>query len=167
LLVALYRFPNCKTAKSEGVSLNQLINLAVAEKISALRTEEFFRERRPRANVEKARKILKRAGKEAARESDEISKFSSTEHRDDFDPFEDRLALRVIHPVAEKPSHYAISTASSRLMPANVCGDAARMIGRVAGPISLARVSLLNGRVSPRLSPGAGNGVRGGNRRSG
>lgn len=31
-----------KTAKSEGVSLNQLINLAVAEKISALRTEDFF-----------------------------------------------------------------------------------------------------------------------------
>jgi|ERR1035437_1202668 hypothetical protein len=32
-----------KTAESEGVSLNQLINLAVAEKLSALRTEEFFR----------------------------------------------------------------------------------------------------------------------------
>jgi hypothetical protein len=31
-----------KTAKSEGVSLNQLINLAVAEKVSVLRTEEFF-----------------------------------------------------------------------------------------------------------------------------
>ena len=39
----------CKTAESEGVSLNQLINLAVAEKISALRTEEFFRERGARA----------------------------------------------------------------------------------------------------------------------
>jgi len=61
-----------KTAKSEGISLNQLINLAVAEKISALRTEEFFRERGARANVRKARKILKRAGKEAPREGDEI-----------------------------------------------------------------------------------------------
>jgi predicted HicB family RNase H-like nuclease len=29
-----------KTAESEGVALNQLINVAVAEKISALRTEE-------------------------------------------------------------------------------------------------------------------------------
>jgi len=62
-----------KTAESEGISLNQLINLAVAEKISALRTEEFFRERGARANVKKARKILRRAGKEAPRVGDEIS----------------------------------------------------------------------------------------------
>jgi hypothetical protein len=61
-----------KTAESEGISLNQLINLAVAEKISVLRTEEFFRERGTRANVKKARKILKRAGKEAPRKGDEI-----------------------------------------------------------------------------------------------
>ena len=61
-----------KTAKSEGISLNQLINLAVAEKISALRTEEFFRDRGARANTNKARKILKRVGKESPREGDEI-----------------------------------------------------------------------------------------------
>jgi hypothetical protein len=51
-------------ALGQRVQLNQLINLAVAEKISALLTEEFFRERRARANVRKARKILKRAGEE-------------------------------------------------------------------------------------------------------
>jgi hypothetical protein len=61
-----------KTAESEGVSLNQLINLAVAEKISALRTEEFFRERGARANIKKARKILKRTGKEPPQKGDEI-----------------------------------------------------------------------------------------------
>jgi hypothetical protein len=61
-----------KTAESEGISLNQLINLAVAEKISVLRTEDFFRERGARANVKKARKILKRAGTEAPREGDEL-----------------------------------------------------------------------------------------------
>ena len=61
-----------KTAKSEGISLNQLINLAVAEKISALRTEDFFRERGARARPNKARKILKRAGNEPPREGDEI-----------------------------------------------------------------------------------------------
>ncbi len=60
------------TAESEGIFLNQLINLGVAEKISALRTEEFFRERGARANVKKARKILMRAGKEASLEGDEI-----------------------------------------------------------------------------------------------
>ena len=31
-----------KAAESEGVALNQLINVAVAEKVSALRTEEYF-----------------------------------------------------------------------------------------------------------------------------
>jgi hypothetical protein len=60
-----------KTAKSEEVSLNQLINLAVAEKISALRTEEFFRERGERAHTNKARKILKRAGHEPPRGGDD------------------------------------------------------------------------------------------------
>ena len=32
-----------KLAESEGVALNQLINVAVAEKVSALRTEEYLR----------------------------------------------------------------------------------------------------------------------------
>jgi len=34
-----------KLAKTEGVALNQLINVAVAERLSALRTESYFRER--------------------------------------------------------------------------------------------------------------------------
>ena len=34
-----------KLAEAEGVALNQLINVAVAEKLSALRTEEYFAER--------------------------------------------------------------------------------------------------------------------------
>jgi hypothetical protein len=33
-----------RTAEEEGVALNQLINVAVAEKLSALRTQAFFRE---------------------------------------------------------------------------------------------------------------------------
>jgi hypothetical protein len=51
-----------KLAKSEGVAVNQLINLAVAENVSALRTEEFLAERAARADVPRARAILKRAG---------------------------------------------------------------------------------------------------------
>ncbi len=38
-----------KVAKAEGVAVNQLINVAVAEKVSALRTEEYFAERPPGA----------------------------------------------------------------------------------------------------------------------
>ncbi len=52
-----------KLAEQEGVAVNQLINVAVAEKLSALRTEAYFRERASRADVEEARKILSRAGK--------------------------------------------------------------------------------------------------------
>ena len=52
-----------KVSESEGVSLNQFINVAVAEKLSALRTEEYFRERASRANLAKAKRILKRAGR--------------------------------------------------------------------------------------------------------
>jgi hypothetical protein len=62
-----------KIAKSEGVALNQLINVAVAEKISALRTEDYFRERARRANVPQALRILDRAGSEEPREGDELS----------------------------------------------------------------------------------------------
>jgi hypothetical protein len=50
-----------KVAKAEGVAVNQLINVAVAEKVSALRTEEYFAERARRGDVRKALRILKRA----------------------------------------------------------------------------------------------------------
>ena len=52
-----------KVAEEEGVALNQLINVAVAEKLSALRTESYFRERAKRADIAGAFDILSRAGK--------------------------------------------------------------------------------------------------------
>lgn len=52
-----------KAAESEGVALNQLINVAVAEKLSALRTEEFFLQRARRADRAETLRILSRAGK--------------------------------------------------------------------------------------------------------
>lgn len=52
-----------RVAESEGVALNQLINVAVAEKLSALRTDDYFRERAKRADAGKAKRLLKRAGK--------------------------------------------------------------------------------------------------------
>jgi hypothetical protein len=61
-----------RVAQSEGVALNQLINVAVAEKISALRTDDYFRERAERADIPKAKQILKRAGQgNTARPGDE------------------------------------------------------------------------------------------------
>jgi hypothetical protein len=62
-----------KVSESEGVALNQFINVAVAEKLSALRTEDYFRERAGRADLAKVRRILKRAGKgKVAARGDEI-----------------------------------------------------------------------------------------------
>jgi hypothetical protein len=52
-----------RVAEAEGVALNQFINVAVAEKLSALRTEDYFRERAQRANLLNAKRILKRAGR--------------------------------------------------------------------------------------------------------
>jgi hypothetical protein len=52
-----------RVAESEGVALNQLINGAVAEKVSALRTEDYFRERSGRADIGKAKRILEKAGR--------------------------------------------------------------------------------------------------------
>lgn len=54
-----------KVAESEGVALNQLINVAVAEKLSALRTEEYFHLRAQRANRSETLRILARAGNDA------------------------------------------------------------------------------------------------------
>ena len=44
-----------RVSEAEGVALKQFINVAVAEKLPALRTEDYFRER--------AKRILKRAGR--------------------------------------------------------------------------------------------------------
>ena len=52
-----------KLAEAEGVALNQFINVALAEKLAAMRTADYFRERASRGNVRKALKILARAGK--------------------------------------------------------------------------------------------------------
>jgi len=51
-----------KLAEADGVALNQFINVAVAEKLSAMRTESYFAERAARADIPKAIDILKKAG---------------------------------------------------------------------------------------------------------
>ena len=60
------------TAQYEGISINQFICLAVAEKMSALRTAKFFQEKIQRADVESAKQILEKAGTDIPRNGDEI-----------------------------------------------------------------------------------------------
>ena len=52
-----------RVAEAEGVALNQFINVAVAEKLSALRTEDYFLERSQRGNVARAKRLLRLAGR--------------------------------------------------------------------------------------------------------
>jgi HicB family len=60
-------------AKAEGVALNQLINVALAEKLAATRTREFFERYTRDADVAKARELLRRPRKgEPPREGDEL-----------------------------------------------------------------------------------------------
>jgi hypothetical protein len=47
-----------KVAKAEGVAVNQLINVAGAEKVSALRTEEYFAKRAAKGDIKKAFQVL-------------------------------------------------------------------------------------------------------------
>ncbi len=55
-----------KVAKAEGVAANQFINSAVAEKLSALRTDEYFAGRAAKGDTKRALRILRRAGKDNA-----------------------------------------------------------------------------------------------------
>lgn len=61
-----------KVAKEEGTTLNQFINVAVAEKVAALRTARYFQERAARADLETFDRFLETAGDEPPRRGDEI-----------------------------------------------------------------------------------------------
>lgn len=52
-----------RVAEAEGIALDQFISASIAEKISALRTAEFFSERAARADIPRALDILARAGR--------------------------------------------------------------------------------------------------------
>jgi hypothetical protein len=60
-----------KLARQEGVSLNQFVATAVAEKLAAMSTADYFAERRVRADLRAFKRILKRKGGEPPRPGDE------------------------------------------------------------------------------------------------
>lgn len=59
-------------AQAEGVSINQLIVLSVAEKVSALKTEDYFKERAARANRAAFLAVLDKAPDVPPRQGDEL-----------------------------------------------------------------------------------------------
>ena len=73
-----------RTAKRDGISINQFIAVAVAEKLSALRTAEFFAERAKRADFEAFDRIMNREGGEPPRPGDELP--------EDYVPLKDQVS---------------------------------------------------------------------------
>jgi hypothetical protein len=61
-----------RIAAEENTTINQFINVAVAEKAAALRTEAYFRERAARADLADFDRILAKAGTEPPRPGDEV-----------------------------------------------------------------------------------------------
>lgn len=61
-----------KLAKREGISVNQFIALAVAQKVSALHTATYLAERRSRADMKTFDRIMRRKGGEPPRDEDRL-----------------------------------------------------------------------------------------------
>ena len=59
-------------AREDGTSINQFVAMAVAEKVSAMRTAEFFATRRDEADIEAARRLLRRHGGQAPESEDRL-----------------------------------------------------------------------------------------------
>ena len=49
-------------SRAEGTSINQFVAVAVAEKVSAMKTAEFFTAKRNEADIDAALRILRREG---------------------------------------------------------------------------------------------------------
>ncbi|MBP2670880.1 MAG: hypothetical protein H6Q85_946 [candidate division NC10 bacterium] len=62
-----------RIAAEENTTINQFINVAVAEKAAALRTEAYFREHAGRADLSDFHRILAKAGTEPPRPGDELT----------------------------------------------------------------------------------------------
>jgi hypothetical protein len=63
-----------EVAEREGISINQMINSAVAEKLAALMTEEYLAERAARGSERKFRAVLAKVRGGAPDAGDELSK---------------------------------------------------------------------------------------------
>lgn len=61
-----------EVSRRDGTSINQFVNTAVAEKLSAMRTADFFAERGSRADIDAARRLLRRRGGQPPEPRDQL-----------------------------------------------------------------------------------------------
>ena len=60
-----------RVAKRDGTSINQFVAMAAAEKLAVLDTQDYFRSRVERADLQAFDRIMARAGGQPPREGDE------------------------------------------------------------------------------------------------
>jgi hypothetical protein len=63
-----------RRAKQDGISINQFVATAVAEKLAAMNTVAFFAERRDRADFKAFDRLMRRKGGEPPRPDDKIKR---------------------------------------------------------------------------------------------
>jgi hypothetical protein len=61
-----------RLSREDRTSINQFVATAVAEKVSALQTATYFADRRARVDFKAFDKIMRRKGRRAPREGDEM-----------------------------------------------------------------------------------------------
>lgn len=66
-----------KLSKQDGTSVNQFVVMAVAEKISAMTTAEYFAQRRARADMEAFERIMSRNGGQPPQDDDALPEESA------------------------------------------------------------------------------------------
>ena len=70
-------------SKQDNTSINQFVVVAVAEKLSAMKTAQFFAERRSRADPKAAVAILSREGGQPPEPEDRLQEASQSQRRPD------------------------------------------------------------------------------------
>ena len=61
-----------RRAKKDGISVNQFVATAVAEKLAVMNTAQFFAERRSRADFAAFDRIMRRKSGEPPRDADKV-----------------------------------------------------------------------------------------------
>jgi hypothetical protein len=62
-----------RRAKEDGISINQFVATAVAEKLAAMNTAAFFAERRDRADMTAFDRLMRRGGGEPPEHDDTLA----------------------------------------------------------------------------------------------
>jgi hypothetical protein len=61
-----------RLSKEDGISINQFVSIAVAEKLAMLQAQDYFAQRSARADMAAFDQLMQRSGGEPPRAGDEV-----------------------------------------------------------------------------------------------